>query len=257
MAKVRARPETGTLYLDFFYQGVRCREQTALTDTVENRHRVQALMNRIDKEIGRGRSSTPPRFRTAPEPCGSRRVRWPASRRLRVRRRADRRRPSRHRTSRCRRRRSPCRPSPRSRSRGAPRWRRSGARRIAAASMPSSRPICCRRSGLARWHRSTRRRCWPSAPGWLRGPAGPEIDCRRPRSTRSWACCARSSARPASDSACPMPSAASAASRRDDWTCSRSLSSKSRRSARRSARISATTSPCVSSPACAPARSMA
>lgn len=54
MAKVRARPESGMLYLDFFYRGVRCREQTALPDTAENRRRVQALMNRISKEIKQG-----------------------------------------------------------------------------------------------------------------------------------------------------------------------------------------------------------
>jgi len=54
MAKIRARPETGTLYLDFFYRGVRCREQTALPDTGENRRKVQALLNRIEKEIKQG-----------------------------------------------------------------------------------------------------------------------------------------------------------------------------------------------------------
>ncbi len=54
MAKVRARPETGMLYLDFFYRGIRCREQTALPDTVENRRRVQSLMSRISKEIKQG-----------------------------------------------------------------------------------------------------------------------------------------------------------------------------------------------------------
>ena len=54
MAKVRVRPETGMLYLDFFYRGVRCREQTALPDTAENRRRVQSLMNRISKEIKQG-----------------------------------------------------------------------------------------------------------------------------------------------------------------------------------------------------------
>lgn len=54
MAKVRARPETGTLYLDFFYQGVRCREQTSLPDTQANRHRVQALLTHIQKEIKQG-----------------------------------------------------------------------------------------------------------------------------------------------------------------------------------------------------------
>ncbi len=54
MAKIRARPETGTLYLDFFYRGTRCREQTALPDTAENRRKVQTLLNRIEKEIAQG-----------------------------------------------------------------------------------------------------------------------------------------------------------------------------------------------------------
>ncbi|MGM1053897.1 MAG: Arm DNA-binding domain-containing protein, partial [Pseudomonadota bacterium] len=44
MGKVRVRKETGKLYLDFFYQGVRCREQTALTDTPANRKKVEKLM---------------------------------------------------------------------------------------------------------------------------------------------------------------------------------------------------------------------
>ena len=54
MAKVRVRPETGTLFLDFVYRGVRCREQTALQDTAENRRKVQSLLNRISKEIRQG-----------------------------------------------------------------------------------------------------------------------------------------------------------------------------------------------------------
>lgn len=54
MSKVRARPETGTLYLDFFYRGVRCREQTALPDTAQNRRRVQSLLSRVEKEIKQG-----------------------------------------------------------------------------------------------------------------------------------------------------------------------------------------------------------
>lgn len=48
------RPETGRLYLDFFYRGVRCREQTALPDTAENRRKVQALLTRIEREIRQG-----------------------------------------------------------------------------------------------------------------------------------------------------------------------------------------------------------
>lgn len=51
MGKVRARKETGKLYLDFMYQGVRCREQTALPDTPANRKRVEALLERIEAKI--------------------------------------------------------------------------------------------------------------------------------------------------------------------------------------------------------------
>lgn len=54
MAKVRARKDNGLLFLDFYYRGVRCREQTALPDTAENRRRVQSLMNRVSKEIKQG-----------------------------------------------------------------------------------------------------------------------------------------------------------------------------------------------------------
>src|SRR3546814_1463251 len=54
MAKVRTRLDNGLLFLDFYYRGVRCREQTALPATTENRRRVQALMNRISKEIKQG-----------------------------------------------------------------------------------------------------------------------------------------------------------------------------------------------------------
>lgn len=54
MAKVRVRPETGNLYLDFSYRGVRCREQTALADTPANRRSVEALASRIKKEIAKG-----------------------------------------------------------------------------------------------------------------------------------------------------------------------------------------------------------
>lgn len=54
MAKVRARIETGKLYLDFTYQGIRCREQTALTDTPANRKAVEKLLGRIEAEITLG-----------------------------------------------------------------------------------------------------------------------------------------------------------------------------------------------------------
>ena len=51
MAKVRPRKETGTLYLDFFYQGQRCREQTTLPDTAPNRKKLEKLLERIETEI--------------------------------------------------------------------------------------------------------------------------------------------------------------------------------------------------------------
>lgn len=44
---IRARPDTGQLFFDFRYRGIRCREQTALADTSENRKRVEALAKRI------------------------------------------------------------------------------------------------------------------------------------------------------------------------------------------------------------------
>lgn len=51
MGKVRARKETGKLYLDFFYRGVRCREQTALSDTPSNRKKVEKLLQRVEAKI--------------------------------------------------------------------------------------------------------------------------------------------------------------------------------------------------------------
>lgn len=42
------------LFLDFYYRGTRCREQTALPDSAENRKKVQTLLNRIQKEIKQG-----------------------------------------------------------------------------------------------------------------------------------------------------------------------------------------------------------
>ena len=54
MAKVRVRKETGTLYLDFFHRGVRCREQTALDDTPANRRKVAKVLEKIEAEIKLG-----------------------------------------------------------------------------------------------------------------------------------------------------------------------------------------------------------
>ena len=51
MAKVRARKETNNLYLDFSYLGYRCREQTALPDTPQNRKKVEAVLKRVEAQI--------------------------------------------------------------------------------------------------------------------------------------------------------------------------------------------------------------
>lgn len=48
MASIRTRKETGRLFLDFRYRGVRCREQTALKDTAANRKRLKALAGEIE-----------------------------------------------------------------------------------------------------------------------------------------------------------------------------------------------------------------
>lgn len=54
MANVRCRPETGCLFIDFRYRGVRCREQTTLQDTASNRRTLEALSNRIKREMAKG-----------------------------------------------------------------------------------------------------------------------------------------------------------------------------------------------------------
>ncbi len=54
MGSIRSRLETGTLFMDFKYQGKRFREQTTLTDTLVNRKRLQKALGRIETEIALG-----------------------------------------------------------------------------------------------------------------------------------------------------------------------------------------------------------
>lgn len=54
MGNIRARKESGRLCFDFRYRGHRCREQTLLEDTPENRRTMAAVMKRIDAEITLG-----------------------------------------------------------------------------------------------------------------------------------------------------------------------------------------------------------
>lgn len=54
MSKVRVRRETGNLFFDFSYRGVRCREQTTLNDSAVNRRLAQRLLRDIDRAIADG-----------------------------------------------------------------------------------------------------------------------------------------------------------------------------------------------------------
>lgn len=54
MASIQVRKETGLLIIDFYFRGMRCREQTALPDTSQNRKKVQKLIDRMEEEISLG-----------------------------------------------------------------------------------------------------------------------------------------------------------------------------------------------------------
>lgn len=54
MASIQVRKESGLLIMDFYYKGTRCREQTALPDSVANRKKVQKVLERIEAEITSG-----------------------------------------------------------------------------------------------------------------------------------------------------------------------------------------------------------
>ena len=54
MPNIRTRKETGRLFIDFFYRGQRCREQTALDDTPANRKKLEKVLAKIDAEIQAG-----------------------------------------------------------------------------------------------------------------------------------------------------------------------------------------------------------
>ena len=54
MASIRARKETGLLFIDFRFQDGRCREQTLLPDTPANHERLQKLVDRMEKAMLNG-----------------------------------------------------------------------------------------------------------------------------------------------------------------------------------------------------------
>lgn len=62
MGSVRVLAGKGTLFLDFRYQGERCREYTALTDTVTHRKRLEKALRAIEEEIAAGTFDYEKRF---------------------------------------------------------------------------------------------------------------------------------------------------------------------------------------------------
>ena len=54
MGSIRVRKETKKLFIDFRYRGERCREHTALNDTLPNRRKLEKLLQRIEAEIALG-----------------------------------------------------------------------------------------------------------------------------------------------------------------------------------------------------------
>ena len=54
MGTIRARTDTGKLFVDFRYEGKRCREQTDLDDTPANRKRLTKVVQRLDAELAAG-----------------------------------------------------------------------------------------------------------------------------------------------------------------------------------------------------------
>jgi len=51
MGSIRNRPASDHLFMDFYYQGIRCREQTSLTDTPVNRKLLQKQLIKIEAAI--------------------------------------------------------------------------------------------------------------------------------------------------------------------------------------------------------------
>ncbi|WP_323753271.1 Arm DNA-binding domain-containing protein [Marinobacter sp.] len=54
MASIRVREATQKLFFDFQFQGKRCREQTALENTLANRKKLETILKRIEAEITLG-----------------------------------------------------------------------------------------------------------------------------------------------------------------------------------------------------------
>ena len=51
MASVRSRTDSGLLFFDFRYKGVRCREQTTLENNKTNRAKIEKILKKIEEDI--------------------------------------------------------------------------------------------------------------------------------------------------------------------------------------------------------------
>ena len=54
MGSIRNSDTMGSLFMDFRFQGQRCREYTALTDTPINRKKLAKVLAKIESEINAG-----------------------------------------------------------------------------------------------------------------------------------------------------------------------------------------------------------
>lgn len=54
MAVINVRKETSRLYIDFRFNGIRCREQTAMNDTLSNRRVLHKLIDKMNAELTLG-----------------------------------------------------------------------------------------------------------------------------------------------------------------------------------------------------------
>ncbi|MFO3797765.1 MAG: Arm DNA-binding domain-containing protein, partial [Anaerolineales bacterium] len=54
MGSIRKHGQTGFLFFDFRYQGVRCREYTALPETATNKKKLEKILRVIEADITAG-----------------------------------------------------------------------------------------------------------------------------------------------------------------------------------------------------------
>ncbi|MGQ5490466.1 Arm DNA-binding domain-containing protein, partial [Thauera sp. ZXT1-4] len=54
MGSIRKHSQTGFLFFDFRYQGVRCREYTALPETAPNKKKLEKVLSAIEADIAAG-----------------------------------------------------------------------------------------------------------------------------------------------------------------------------------------------------------